>query len=453
MLTRIEIDGFKSFEQFTLDLQPFSVIAGPNAAGKSNLFDSLRVLSKLATEDVTSALRDIRGQPSELFRKRGDGTIADKMQFAVELLLDPAAEDTFGERVELNHTRIRYEVELERRRDDSGGPERVFVSREEAMPIKRTGDRLFFGRQISNDFSHKFIKYSNRSTKFLETKESKFRALQDGVQGRPRLFSAQKAGATVLSRITTVEFRHLFALRQQLAGITFLQLDPAAAREPSDAIAPEELMPSGANLATVLARIEADTKSERRPKGDLVQVRNALATLVPGVKDLSVERDKAARRYEVHLTTTDGVDFTSRVLSDGTLRLLTLLTFLNDPRRRGVLLFEEPENGVHEARLVQLIEALRGSCSDPSDDASLPPLFQVLVATHSPIVMRSTRDSEIIAADTVLGIGPGVSPTVRRTRMRTGVAEQGELDIDDREHKLTRFEVDRLLRRDPDFAA
>ena len=37
MITRIEIDGFKSFERFKLALPPFAVIFGVNAVGKSNL--------------------------------------------------------------------------------------------------------------------------------------------------------------------------------------------------------------------------------------------------------------------------------------------------------------------------------------------------------------------------------------------------------------------------------
>jgi AAA15 family ATPase/GTPase len=41
MLTRIEIDGFKTFREFSADLLPFQVVLGPNAVGKSNLFDAL----------------------------------------------------------------------------------------------------------------------------------------------------------------------------------------------------------------------------------------------------------------------------------------------------------------------------------------------------------------------------------------------------------------------------
>lgn len=69
MLTRVEIDGFKTFDSFTLDLRPFTVIVGPNASGKSNLFDALRFLSLLSQHDIRTAMQDLRGEPEELFRR------------------------------------------------------------------------------------------------------------------------------------------------------------------------------------------------------------------------------------------------------------------------------------------------------------------------------------------------------------------------------------------------
>jgi AAA15 family ATPase/GTPase len=85
MLTRIEIDGFKTFEGFGLDLGPMQVILGPNASGKSNLFDAIRLLSNLAGSDLRSSVRDLRGEPVELFRIQADGSRSTRMTFAVEL--------------------------------------------------------------------------------------------------------------------------------------------------------------------------------------------------------------------------------------------------------------------------------------------------------------------------------------------------------------------------------
>ena len=51
MITYIKIDGFKSFHDFEMAFTPLTVIAGSNAAGKSNLFDAFRLLASLADAD------------------------------------------------------------------------------------------------------------------------------------------------------------------------------------------------------------------------------------------------------------------------------------------------------------------------------------------------------------------------------------------------------------------
>ena len=50
MLTRLEVNGFKTFEKLDVTLTPFTMIVGNNAAGKSNLFDVIQLLSNLATK-------------------------------------------------------------------------------------------------------------------------------------------------------------------------------------------------------------------------------------------------------------------------------------------------------------------------------------------------------------------------------------------------------------------
>jgi predicted ATPase len=69
VLTRIEIDGFKSFADFSLDVPPFLAIVGPNASGKSNLFDAIQFLSSLATRPVSKACGAGRGEITEVFRR------------------------------------------------------------------------------------------------------------------------------------------------------------------------------------------------------------------------------------------------------------------------------------------------------------------------------------------------------------------------------------------------
>lgn len=431
MITKIEIDGFKSFERFSLSLPPFAVIIGPNAAGKSNLFDALRLLSRLATNDVRTAMKELRGEPLELFRRMPDGSIAKEMRIAVETLLEKVVRDDFGEEDTLKHTRIRYELMITRREEE--GIEKFFVEQERASPILKKDERWQpLGKPLSKSFREHFLLYG-KPNPFLDTigegEQRRFELRQDGKAGRIRRVPALGAYRSVLSQVALVqEFPHLVALKQELSSLRYLQLDAAAERQPSPTDAPETLERDGSNLAAVLFRIMAETATSDARRGVLVDIRNELASLVPGVVDLMVERDDERREYRLKVAMRDGQTFSSRVLSDGTLRILALLTLLYDPRQRGVLCFEEPENGVSQLRLHALIEFLEESCTDPlADGSDSGPLRQIIVNTHSPIAARAAKRSVILA-----GISettePGASgPPRQRTTMRPYVlSEQPE---------------------------
>lgn len=455
MLTRIEIDGFKSFSNLVLDLHPFTVIAGPNASGKSNFFDALRLLSRLASFDLVEAFQGMRGEPSELFQKELDGEPSRLMRFGVEVLVEGGVEDAFGQRKDLQYTRLRYEIEIERRLDDAGGLERLYVTREEARVIKRKDDVwLKSPFPPSKEFVKRYAKYplGGGRSPFLETLSDRFQANQDGVQGRPRPFpiSRERATASVLSKIATAtEFPHLFALHQELSSITFLQLESAAIRQPADTIGSDELLADGSNLARVLARIESETRSAERPRGDLALIRNSLSALIPSVQDLRVERESGGRTYRFFVKMKDEAEFSSNVISDGTLRLLALITYLNDSKRKGVLLFEEPENGVHEDRIVKLVHLLRRSTSGISRIGGFGQrLSQVIVNTHSPVILNNVEAHELVVSDMILSFPGEQKAARRRTRMRTGVIDQLDLgDFKGRDHRITRAEANLVLRK------
>ena len=87
MITRIEIDGFKSFVDFELEVPPFLVVMGGNASGKSNLVDALTVLTgdgRRGQDPFDEGLVGDRGIPAELFHQFDDGTRASRLKIAVE---------------------------------------------------------------------------------------------------------------------------------------------------------------------------------------------------------------------------------------------------------------------------------------------------------------------------------------------------------------------------------
>jgi len=427
MLTRLEVDGFKTFENLVIDLDPFTVIVGSNAAGKSNLFDVIQLLANLATRDVAEAVKDMRGEPLELFRQTAAGR-SNQIRLAAEVLVDRVVRDPWGSEVKLSHTRMRYEVTLERR-TIKPGIERIQVAREAVLPIMRKNDHWVESMRPSKAFRSQYLKYT-RNKAWLTTEERPegltFSVHQDGKQGRNRPASA--AEATVLYSITNAEFPHLFALREEMRYWRLLQLDPALLRKPVPATASDVLAADGSNLAAVLAQLKAETATRSRPGGVLGDIVAELNSLIPGITALDADLHEASREYRIQLTMRDGLPFTSRVISDGTLRVLALLTLLHDPRHRGLICFEEPENGVHPARIKQLIRRLRDMVSHPQefpDDEDQAPLSQLLLNSHSPVVLSALIDKDlsplhgsILFADTATVSDPEKKMQRRKTRLR-----------------------------------
>ncbi|WP_407566873.1 AAA family ATPase [Polymorphospora sp. A560] len=218
MLTRIEIDGFKSFRDFELDVPPFLVIIGRNAAGKSNLFDAIRFLGRLAGEPVLEAAQHMRGDLVDLFHRRTDGAAVDQMSFAVEVLLDRSVTDAFGDTAEVNHTRLRYELTIELRPGGPGGTKRPYVARESVRRIRRAADQWV--EQFVGPHRDQSVVYRNGADP-LETETDDqgrpvFSIRQQGNQGRKRRLPATAATATVLSSLTTAtDFPLLYALKRE----------------------------------------------------------------------------------------------------------------------------------------------------------------------------------------------------------------------------------------------
>ena len=60
-ITRVWAKNFRSIENLDLQLDPLTVLVGPNASGKSNITDVLRFLSDTVRTGLESALTDRRG--------------------------------------------------------------------------------------------------------------------------------------------------------------------------------------------------------------------------------------------------------------------------------------------------------------------------------------------------------------------------------------------------------
>lgn len=440
MLTRIEIDGFKTFRDFTLDLEPFQVIVGPNGVGKSNLFDAMQLLARLTEQNLWTAFQASRGEAGELFSLLPGGQPVNEMRFAVELLIEPRVRDEWGREEMLGDTRLRYELLIGRERDPEG-QEHLQVKYESLKRVLVGEDEWLDRHPAAKE---RYFYHSKRGTPFISTDldngvKRTVALHQDGRKGRKRLFPAESMERTVLASVYTTEFPHVFAAREEMRQWRLLQLNPEVLRQPNPVRGPTKLSVNGDNLARTLARIE------RENKYILNDISRDLANLVPGLLSIEIEENRTKEVYVIYAQTQDGRRFSSRTLSDGTLRLLALITLANDPDYSGVLCFEEPENGVHPFRMSQMVDLLRSlSTRFSSDDEEAGwPLRQLLVNTHSPLLMAQLNDTELLFAYMPTRIDPtGDGTAAQVTRI---VPVRGEL-LPDPEHRFfTRQQVEKYL--------
>jgi len=103
------------------------------------------------------------------------------------------------------------------------------------------------------------------------------------------------------------------------------------------------------------------------------------------VRSLRVDEDDIRELLTVQLTEASGLTLPARSLSEGTLRFLALCVLLEDSSVSGLLCMEEPENGIHPRAVETMYQSLSNVYG-----------AQVLLATHSPIVLSMVEPSHLL---------------------------------------------------------
>ncbi|MFN6272358.1 MAG: AAA family ATPase [Microcystis sp.] len=386
MITYIKIHGFKSFHNFEMEFTPLTVVAGVNASGKSNLFDALQLLARLAEVDLKTAFSEQRGHPSELFTQYDEDDYATEMEFIVEMLVNRKVKDNWGGEVDpLKYTRLRYQLKIKRESNISGF-ENLYIVDERLENLKHNEDnwvKNYIPKTVLETWRPKVT--GRRAIPYINTEDKSGSATivvhQDRKQGNKKVFLAKSASQTVLSSINTIDFQHILAAKQEMLSWKFMQLNPEDLREPTrqDMGIRDTITASGKNLAAALFRIKQDDEYT------LTAISRDLNNLLPNLTEVNVYDDKANRQFIIKVKGDDGREFSSRVLSEGTLRLLTLCVLQYDRKHTGLLCFEEPENGIHPFRIEAMARLLKELTVDFKDTEM--PLRQVIVNTHSPVLV------------------------------------------------------------------
>jgi predicted ATPase len=415
MLTRLKVSGFKNLVDVDVRFGPFTCIAGPNGVGKSNLFDAICFLSDLADRPLMEAALGVRGDENRkrlsdvrsLFWRCGD-QYEPTMSFEAEMIVPAQGKDDLGETAEATTTFLKYSLVLAYKRDESITSLGSIEIQEEQLTYIRKGDtrdHLLFDHKPS--WLHSAVKGRRSGSHYISTEQGAEGRLiklhQDGRHGRPLSRLAANLPRTVLSATSAAESPTALLARREMRSWRLLQLEPSSLRRPDEFSAPTRLGSNGSHLAATLYRLAYQngdrTKNPNNPNV-YATVANRLGDLIDDVRSVSVDRDEKRELLTLNVVGADKTPHAARSLSDGTLRFLALAVLEQDPEVQGVLCLEEPENGLHPARIPAMIKLLQDIATDVDEPVGPDnPLRQVIVNTHSPAVVQQVTEDTLLVAE------------------------------------------------------
>ena len=373
MITRVFIKGYKSLHDIDISLKPLTVIVGPNASGKSNLLDALGLISRIVTSStINDAFDEHRGLPLEAFSLPPGGLEEllrrDTLQFSlgVEIELSPDV-------VELTEKQIHdMEVGLHGRRLDSP-PRRVWerllryeITIEFCIP---TGQLSVSSERLSAIRSDRSPQESRLRPLLDFDREKRLLVLQAEGQDNITYHDAGLDHALVSTSLYPPYHPHITAFREELRRWRFYYFDPGVMRQESALRAVDSLGPNGRDLSGFYLTMKV------RDPDQFGSISKALPIVIPNAEYINPEiTDEGLVKL---LYKDSGSKYSSRVISDGTLRVLGLLAIMSRFNKASTIGFEEPENGVHPRRLSIIARLLDNATLNGSHT-------QVIVTTHSP---------------------------------------------------------------------
>lgn len=405
MFQRIEAHHYKCLKKVDVALQPFNILIGPNASGKSTFLDILGFLRDALQSDVEEAVRKRATSLRELAWRNEELTPGFEMAVEVDLPIERHLND---------YNSLRYEVGVGL--DVDGGltvsAENLWmVDSHQVQTVPAPPPPLF---PLEPEDPPTILHLTRKKTppgyrlivrKVAESGNDYFRSERTDWNIYFRLSPRRLA----LSGIPEDQERFPLALwfkRMLSESIQMLQLNSVLMRRPCPSDAPRAFQPDGSNLPLMVLELRKDEQRFQWWLGHLQTILEDLADITVG------EREEDRSRYLI-LTYRNGVKVPAWLLSDGTLRLLALTLIAYLPQKERVFLIEEPENGIHPRAMEAVFQSLTSVYEG-----------QVFLATHSPLVLALAHPEQLVvfgktaggATDIVRGVE---HPALRAWQERT----------------------------------
>ena len=388
-----------------MELGPVTVLVGGNGTGKSNFVDAIRFMKDAVQFDLDRAVSERHGIDSirqwsarrpynlkiELGLQRSKNRHG---KYAVTLASQRGNFRIVREEAEWNEVRERYSI------DDPDDPD-------------------YPGASITTDFSTRLVRNRDGSVELAETRDGHTEQKTANVEFKDELLLSRSGGGFSRYpwfRIPGLQYFGIRGLSAELHNIETYSIFPNVLRTPQTPSVDTRLHSTGDNLTSIFKAMSRN----KRGSAARAEITDSLKKIMPNLDAIIIQSVGGLMVPAFRVKESDGTrhDFNVSQISDGTLRVLGLLTALYQPNRPSVIALEEPEQTVNPAVLAVIAEAIK----------DVGKKSQVLVTTHSPHFIDQFEPEEIRAVEMIDNLTRvSVVADAQRNAVRERLFTLGEL--------------------------
>ena len=354
------------------------MLVGANGTGKSNFIDAIRFMKDAVQFDLDRAVSERHG---------------------IDSIRQWSPRKPYNVKVELGLRRSKerhgkYAVTLASQRGN------FQIVREEAewnevtdrFSIADPNDPDYPGEPIPTEICTRLIRNRDGSVELEETTDGRKEEKTANMEFKDELLLSGSAGVFTRYpwfRIPGLRYFGIRGLSAELHNIETYSIFPNVLRTPQTPSVDSRLHSNGDNLTSIFKTMS------RNKRGSVAraEITDSLKKIMPNLDSIIIQSVGGLMVPAFRVKESDGTrhDFNVSQISDGTLRVLGLLTALYQPDRPSVIALEEPEQTVNPAVLAVIAEAIK----------DVGTKSQVLVTTHSPHFIDQFEPEEIRAVEMV----------------------------------------------------
>lgn len=412
MIKRIEVDGFKSLSNFSMDIRTgLNILVGPNGSGKTNIVQYFEFISNLLDHEISEAISKSGGAGS-ILKKIGEEDYKRDIHSKIIGMKSVEGEE-----------KIHYSYEFNIRLSPDNIIYYQFQRYEISKEIKRKKDKkksnkkiLDIIQNVDSDFNPDItVKYideeeynkHNYGHHHISKKKISESECKDEIKKDLKRINLM-SNSIIDSFIRLMNPDITMIIYIDLKGGDIFNIIPSEVKKAEDATRAPGIDKNGSGLAATLYAMKMGRSSEphfrKLIRGFIffntkeldVYSGITLKKIIEYVKlanntisDINVDNDPFNNSLNVKISIIDEKEKVAilplKQMSDGTIKWITLITAILTCQN--IFSIEEPENYLHPWMQSEIVKILRNNLKKESF---------ILMTTHSESLLNSAKPEEIV---------------------------------------------------------